>query len=130
MPLLSAYSKSIAVCMGCSNPPIRVSLPGLDAWPSKTSPIAMPSITMSSIPSWSLSLARRSSEANMSVKAGSPHDIGYVRGVCRDDRNGIYITGVDDQTVTVPSGASDAALTPHHVDRGKRFVRERFGGHG
>src|SRR5207244_9650874 len=46
------------------------------------------------------------------------HDIGYVRGVCRDDRNGIYITGVDDQTITVPSGASDAALTPHHVDRG------------
>lgn len=54
------------------------------------------------------------------------HDIGYVRGVCRDDRNGVYITGVDDQTVTVSSGASDAALTPYHVDRGKRFVRERF----
>jgi hypothetical protein len=30
----------------------------------------------------------------------------------------------------VSSGASDAALTPYHVDRGKRFVRERFGGHG
>jgi hypothetical protein len=36
---------------------------------------------------------------------------------------------VDDQTVQVPPGASDAALTPYHVDRGKRFVRERFGGH-
>jgi hypothetical protein len=32
--------------------------------------------------------------------------------------------------VQVPPGASDAALTPYHVDRGKRFVRERFGVHG
>jgi len=58
------------------------------------------------------------------------HDIGYVRGVCRDDRHGVYTTGIDDQTVQVSSGASDAALTPYHVDRGKRFVRERFGEHG
>src|SRR5262252_2718091 len=58
------------------------------------------------------------------------HDIGYVRGVCRDDRNGVYTTGVDDQTVRLLPGASDAALTPYHVDRGKRFVRERFGEHG
>lgn len=57
------------------------------------------------------------------------HDIGYVRGVCRADRNGTYTTGVDDQCVTLPPGASDAALTPYHVDRGKYFVRERFGGH-
>jgi len=58
------------------------------------------------------------------------HDIGYIRGVCRDDSHGMYTTGVDDQTVRLPPGASDAALTPYHVDRGKRFVRERFGGHG
>ena len=58
------------------------------------------------------------------------HDIGYVRGVCREDRHGVYTTGVDDQTVQVPAGASDAALTPYHVDRGKRFVHERFGAHG
>jgi hypothetical protein len=58
------------------------------------------------------------------------HDIGYVRGVCREDRHGVYTTGVDDQTVQVSPGASDAALTPYHVDRGKRFVRERFGAHG
>jgi hypothetical protein len=57
------------------------------------------------------------------------HDIGYVRGVCREDRNDVYTTGVDNQTVQVPPGASDAALTPYHVDRGKRFVRERFGAH-
>jgi hypothetical protein len=27
----------------------------------------------------------------------------------------------------LPRGASDAVLTPYHVTRGKRFVRERFG---
>ena len=58
------------------------------------------------------------------------HDIGYVRGVCRGDHSGVYITGLDDQTITLPRGASDAALTPYHVDRGKHFVRERFGGRG
>lgn len=57
------------------------------------------------------------------------HDIGYVRGVCRGDRHGMYVTGGDDQYITLPPGASDAALTPYHVDRGKYFVRERFGGH-
>ena len=56
------------------------------------------------------------------------HDIGYVRGVCRDDRDGTYTTGVPGHTVTLSPGATDAALTPYHVDRGKLFVRERFGG--
>lgn len=54
------------------------------------------------------------------------HDIGYVRGVCRKDRIGEYATGVDDQTVSVPTEGTDAALTPYHVDRSKLFVRERF----
>jgi hypothetical protein len=58
------------------------------------------------------------------------HDIGYVKGVCRRDRpnEGLYATGVDDEMVKLPSGASDASLTPYHVDRGKLFVEERFGG--
>lgn len=55
------------------------------------------------------------------------HDIGYVRGVCHGDRPGVYVTGIDDQTVTLPPGSTDAALTPYHVDRGKRFVQDRFG---
>lgn len=29
----------------------------------------------------------------------------------------------------VPRGATDAFLTPYHVERGKCFVRERFGDH-
>lgn len=57
------------------------------------------------------------------------HDIGYVRGVCQEDGEGSYTTGVECETVTFPRGATDAFLTPYHVDRGIRFVRERFGGH-
>lgn len=57
------------------------------------------------------------------------HDIGYVRGVCHGDRDGVYATGIGNQTMTLPPGATDAALTPYHVDRGKLFVQERFGGH-
>lgn len=57
------------------------------------------------------------------------HDIGYVKGVCRADRNGFYATGNGEQRVSLPPGASDAALTPYHVDRAKLFIEERFGGH-
>ncbi|MBD2089282.1 metal-dependent phosphohydrolase [Microcoleus sp. FACHB-1515] len=57
------------------------------------------------------------------------HDIGYVKGVCRKDRDGWYATGQDDDMIPLPPGASDAALTPYHVDRAKLFINERFGGH-
>ena len=57
------------------------------------------------------------------------HDIGYVRGVCRADAPPVCTRGVGDEMVTLPPGATDAFLTPYHVDRGKLFVRERFGGH-
>lgn len=57
------------------------------------------------------------------------HDIGYVKGVCRQDRKGWYATGVDGTLAQLPFGATDASLTPYHVDRGKLFVEERFGGH-
>ncbi len=57
------------------------------------------------------------------------HDIGYVKGICRADdrRTNTFATGVGDQVVTLPSDGTDIALTPYHVDRGKLFVRERFG---
>lgn len=54
------------------------------------------------------------------------HDIGYVRGICRLDNGNRFATGIGDQTVVIPEGSSDAALTPYHVDRGQQFVRERF----
>ena len=55
------------------------------------------------------------------------HDIGYVRGVCSEDRIDSYVIDDSGKRVTPPRGASDAFLTPYHVDRGKIFVRERLG---
>ncbi len=57
------------------------------------------------------------------------HDIEYVKGVCRQDRNGFYATGKEGGMVPLAIGSSDAALTPYHVDRAKLFIDERFGGH-
>ncbi len=57
------------------------------------------------------------------------HDIGYVKGVCLPDRDSVYATGREGGLVTLPLGSSDAALTAYHVDRGKQFIDERFGGH-
>jgi hypothetical protein len=55
------------------------------------------------------------------------HDIGYVRGVCRRDAGLVCATGRGDETVALPEGSTDAALTPYHVERGGLFVEERFG---
>ena len=55
------------------------------------------------------------------------HDIGYVKGVCRGDKDGFFATGIGDATVEISSTHTDAALAPYHVDRSKLFVRERFG---
>jgi len=57
------------------------------------------------------------------------HDIGYVKGVCRADKPGLYASGTEAPPVALAPGATDAALTPYHVDRGKLFVQERFAGH-
>lgn len=59
------------------------------------------------------------------------HDIGYVKGICRLDRpdENLYTTGIGEQMIQLPAGASDASLAPYHVDRGKLFVQERFGAH-
>lgn len=59
------------------------------------------------------------------------HDIGYVKGVCRQDRTAfrVYATGKHNKTITLPPGSTDASLTNYHVDRGKLFIEERFGGH-
>jgi hypothetical protein len=54
------------------------------------------------------------------------HDIGYVRGICRGDGDGRYVTNMAGDTVSVPEGSTDASMTPYHVARSKLFVRERF----
>jgi len=55
------------------------------------------------------------------------HDIGYVRGICRGDGIGQYVTNVASDKISIPDGATDAAMTPYHVARSKLFIRERFG---
>lgn len=55
------------------------------------------------------------------------HDIGYLRGICRGDGKGRYVTDLDGGTVALPPGSTDAAMTPYHVARSILFVRERFG---
>lgn len=58
------------------------------------------------------------------------HDIGYVRGALKADGESGYVTDATGACVTLPRGASDAALEPWHVERSKLFVRERIGGLG
>ena len=54
------------------------------------------------------------------------HDIGYVRGVCKQDGIKDVVADEDGGRVTPPRGASDAFLAPYHIDRGKIYARERF----
>lgn len=56
------------------------------------------------------------------------HDIGYVRGICFNDADPLFVSNENQELQRLARGASDAALTPYHVDRGKIFVRERFSG--
>jgi hypothetical protein len=55
------------------------------------------------------------------------HDVGYVRGACRGDTATEVVVDLDGTRLALPRGASDAWLTPYHVDRSKLFVRERAG---
>lgn len=55
------------------------------------------------------------------------HDIGYVRGVCPGDSADRFVIDETGTTISLPRGASDAALAPYHVDRSKISVRARFG---
>ncbi len=54
------------------------------------------------------------------------HDIGYVRGICKDDRGEICATGITGETTKISRKGTDALLSPYHVDRSKLFVKERF----
>src|SRR5262249_21886285 len=60
------------------------------------------------------------------ILAALTHDIGYVRGICPGDTAEHFVIDAAGNTVTPPRGASDAFLTPYHVERGKILVRERF----
>jgi hypothetical protein len=54
------------------------------------------------------------------------HDIGYVRGVLSGDTETEFVIDASGKKIALPRGASDAALTPYHVDRSKIFALERL----
>src|SRR5260370_9627699 len=54
------------------------------------------------------------------------HDIGYVRGLFKDDDADGFVIDSTGTKVTLPRGSSDAALMPHHVDRSKLYVMKRI----
>ncbi|ETW99555.1 MAG: hypothetical protein ETSY1_14560 [Candidatus Entotheonella factor] len=57
------------------------------------------------------------------------HDIGFIRGASQDDWPGHYTTGLDHASITLPESATDAALAPYHVDRGKHIMQEMITGY-
>lgn len=54
------------------------------------------------------------------------HDIGYVRGVLSGDTETEFVADETGRKITLPRGASDASLSPYHVDRSKLFALERL----
>jgi hypothetical protein len=55
------------------------------------------------------------------------HDIGMVRDVCHGDNYQSVVINEAGERFTPPRGASDAVLSPYHVDRSKIYARQRFG---
>src|SRR5262245_349198 len=54
------------------------------------------------------------------------HDIGYVRGVVKGDKDGGYVVDATGRKISLPRGSSDAALGPYHVERSRPFVLVRL----
>ena len=54
------------------------------------------------------------------------HDIGYLRNLLSEDEHDNARINPEGDRVTIPSGATDAFLTPYHVSRGSLFVSDRF----
>ena len=54
------------------------------------------------------------------------HDIGFVRGILKGDGEDGYVIDAKGGKTRLPRGSSDAALTPHHVDRSKIYAMDRL----
>lgn len=54
------------------------------------------------------------------------HDIGYLRGLLKEDRSGDYLCDHEGNRVEPASGATDACMAPYHVTRSRIFVEQRF----
>ena len=57
------------------------------------------------------------------------HDIGYVRGLFKEDDEDGFVIDAAGTKVSLPRGASDASLMSYHVDRSKLYVMERIAAH-
>ncbi len=54
------------------------------------------------------------------------HDIGYLRDLLAADTSDSCVIDPDGSRVQPPMGATDAFMTPYHVDRGALYIQERF----
>jgi len=62
------------------------------------------------------------------IMACLAHDIGYVRGLFKDDDAEGFVIDQAGSKVRLPRGSSDAGLMLHHVDRSKLYVMQRIEG--
>lgn len=76
---------------------------------------------------YSLSHRMEPSDYSHLICACLLHDIGYVRGILSGDTETEFVVDQDQTKVRLGRGASDAALTPYHVERSKMFAMERLG---
>ena len=53
------------------------------------------------------------------------HDIGYIRNLLKEDNEHGQCVSIDGDMIELKLDATDAGLTPYHVDRGKIFVKQR-----
>jgi hypothetical protein len=56
------------------------------------------------------------------------HDIGYVRGLFKEDDVDGFLVGEGERKICLPRGSSDASLMAYHVDRSKLYVINRIEG--
>ncbi|CAL77217.1 conserved hypothetical protein [Bradyrhizobium sp. ORS 278] len=56
------------------------------------------------------------------------HDIGYVRGLFKEDDSDGFVIDGSGRKVCLPRGSSDASLMQYHVDRSKLYVINRIEG--
>lgn len=54
------------------------------------------------------------------------HDVGYLRQLLTTDNASASVIDELGNTLTPLPGATDACMTPYHVDRGTMYVQERF----
>jgi len=56
------------------------------------------------------------------------HDIGYVRGLFKEDGDDGFLIDATGGRITLARGSSDASLMPYHVERSKLYLAQRIDG--